>query len=67
MMFEGNSYILQDYDYLVLCSEDKSEDPIFIDNKDLSEIALQIFKNDSDFEFADDFTIVFPKIVPRAV
>ena len=61
-MFEGNSYILQDYDYLVLCSEDKSEDPIFIDNKDLSEIALQIFKNDSDFEFADDFTIVFPKL-----
>lgn len=66
MMFEGNSYILQDYDYLMIRPENKSEEVIFIDNDDLSEIAPQLFEKDSDFEFADDFTIVFPKLEGKA-
>ena len=66
MMFEGNSYILQDYDYLMVCPDEKSEEVIFIDNDDLSEIAPQIFKKNSEFEFADDFTIVFPKLEGKA-
>ena len=62
MMFEGTSYILQDYDYLMVRPNEKSEEVIFIDNDDLSELAPKLFKRDSDFEFADDFTIVFPKL-----
>ena len=62
MMFEGNAYILQDYDYLLVQADEKSKEIIFIDNADVSEIALQLFKKDSGFEFADDFTMVFPKL-----
>lgn len=62
MMFEGNSYILQDYDYLMIKADENNDEIIFIDYDDISEIAIQIFKKDSDFEFADDFTIVFPKL-----
>lgn len=62
MMFEGNAYILQDYDYLTIHSDDESKEILFIDNDDLSEIAPKVFNKDSEFEFADDFTIVFPKL-----
>lgn len=62
MMFEGTPYILQDYDFLTISADEKSEEIIFIDNDDLSEIAPKLFKEDSEFEFADDFTIVFPKL-----
>lgn len=66
MMFEGNPYILQDYDYLMVRPDEKSEEVIFIDNDDLLEIVPQIFKKNSEFEFADDFTIVFPKLEGKA-
>lgn len=62
MMFEGNNYILQDYDYLFIRGDASEDDIIFINNKDLLEISKQIFKKGSGFELADDFTIVFPKL-----
>lgn len=62
MMFEGNNYILQDYDYLLICQSDENKEPIFIDDKDLHEIAPQFFDNDSEFEIADDITVVFPAL-----
>ncbi len=62
MMFEGTPYILQDYDYLMLRPDKKTQEIIFIDNKDLHEIASMLFAKDSGFEFADDFTAVFPKL-----
>lgn len=60
MMFEGNGYILQDYDYLMI--QGNKDEAIFIDNNDLIEICCQIYKKDSDFELADDLTVVFPKL-----
>ncbi len=66
MMFEGTPYILQDYDYLMLRPNEGSQEIIFIDNKDLSEIASKFFAKDSEFEFADDFTMVFPKLEGNA-
>ena len=62
MMFEGTPYILQDYDYLMLRPDENSDEIILIDNKDLSQIASALFADDSGFEFADDFTAVFPKL-----
>lgn len=61
-MFEGNSYILQDYDYLMIHPDKSTEEIIFINYEDLSEIAPKIFKENSGFEFSDDFTVVFPKL-----
>lgn len=62
MLFEGNSYILQDYDYLMIHPDKSTEEIIFINYEDLSEIAPKIFKENSGFEFSDDFTVVFPKL-----
>lgn len=62
MMFEGNSYILQDYDYLSIGPDEKNGDFLLIDFADVSEIAAKIFSKNPEFEFADDFTIVFPKL-----
>lgn len=58
-MLKGNSYILQDYDYLMIPS---NKEIIFIDNNDLLEIAYELFDDNSGFEIADDFTVVFPKL-----
>ena len=66
MMFEGNPYILQDYDYLMLRPDEATKEVIFIDNDDLAEIAPQLFDKASEFEFADDFTMVFPKLEGNA-
>ena len=66
MMFEGNAYILQDYDYLTIHTNEESKEILFIDNDDISEIAPKVFKKDSEFEFADDFTMVFPKLEGNA-
>lgn len=62
MMFEGNDYILQDYDFLIIRGNASEDEIIFIDNKDLVEICKQIYTKDSGFELADDFTVVFPKL-----
>lgn len=62
MMFEGNDYILQDYDYLLIHPNKDSKEIIFIDNQDLREIASQVFDENSGYEVADDFTVVFPKL-----
>lgn len=62
MMFEGNNYILQDYDYLLINPDKESHEIIFIGNQDLLEIAPQVFDENFGYETADDFTVVFPKL-----
>lgn len=62
MMFEGNDYILQDYDFLTIHVKEPEEEILFIDNKDLIDICPKILKKGSGFELADDFTVVFPKL-----
>ena len=62
MIFEGNNYILQDYDFLLIHVKKPEEESILIDNKDLIDICSKIFKKSSGFELADDFTVVFPKL-----
>lgn len=66
MMFEGNDYILQDYDYLLIHPNKDSKEIIFIDNQDLREIIPQVFDKNSGYEVADDFTVVFPKLEGEA-
>lgn len=58
-MFKGNPYILQDYDYLMIAS---NEENIFINNEDLLEIVYELFDENSGFSIVDDFTVVFPKL-----
>lgn len=62
MMFEGNPYILQDYDYLMIRADENEKEIIFINNEDLLEIAPKVFDKDSGYSNPDDFTVVFPKL-----
>lgn len=62
MMFEGNDYILQDYDFLFIRPDENTEEVVFIDNSDLMEILPEIYTKKDKFEVADDYTVVFPKL-----
>lgn len=62
MMFDGTDYIIQDYDYLLICEKEPKEESLLINNADLIEICSKVYKKGSGFELADDFTVVFPKL-----
>ena len=59
MMFNGNDYVLNDYEYLMICDTGIDAEIIFINNEDLKRIICEC---QIPWQQPDDFTVVASKL-----